>query len=30
LIAVEAALPMGWVNGDRYSTAQWAGPERYA
>jgi aryl-alcohol dehydrogenase-like predicted oxidoreductase len=30
LIAVEAALPMGWVNGDRYSMAQWAGPERYA
>jgi len=30
LIMVEAALPMGWVNGDRYSEAQWAGPERYA
>ena len=30
LNAVEATLPMGWVNGDRYSAAQWAGPERYA
>ena len=30
LAAVEAALPMGWINGDRYSEAQWAGPERYA
>ena len=30
LSAVEAVLPMGWVNGDRYSEAQWVGPERYA
>ena len=30
LAAVEAALPMGWINVDRYSEAQWAGPERYA
>lgn len=28
--AIDAALPMGWVNGDRYSAAQWIGPERYA
>ena len=22
-------LPVGWAHGDRYSFAQWAGPERY-
>ncbi len=22
-------LPIGWAHGDRYSTAQWIGPERY-
>lgn len=30
LATVDAALPMGWVNGDRYSADQWNGPERYA
>ena len=28
--AVEGTLPLGWVDGDRYSTTQWIGPERYA
>jgi aryl-alcohol dehydrogenase-like predicted oxidoreductase len=27
---VENVLPIGWVDGDRYSEAQWKGPERYA
>jgi len=22
-------LPIGWAHGDRYSVAQWIGPERY-
>lgn len=26
---IETALPAGWAHGDRYSTAQWVGPERY-
>jgi len=26
---IEAALPVGWAHGDRYSAAQWIGPERY-
>lgn len=26
---IEAALPVGWAHGDRYSDAQWIGPERY-
>jgi aryl-alcohol dehydrogenase-like predicted oxidoreductase len=26
---IEAALPVGWCHGDRYSEGQWAGPERY-
>lgn len=26
---IEAILPLGWVYGDRYSDAQWIGPERY-
>ncbi|MEL6234302.1 MAG: aldo/keto reductase [Pseudomonadota bacterium] len=26
---IEAVLPVGWANGDRYSEAQWTGPERY-
>jgi aryl-alcohol dehydrogenase-like predicted oxidoreductase len=30
LTEVETALPIGWVDGDRYSDAQWKGPERYA
>lgn len=26
---IEAVLPVGWAHGDRYSEAQWVGPERY-
>ena len=26
---IEAALPVGWAAGDRYSEAQWVGPERF-
>lgn len=26
---IEAALPVGWAHGDRYSPQQWVGPERY-
>jgi hypothetical protein len=26
---IETILPLGWANGDRYSDAQWIGPERY-
>ncbi|MFG6559701.1 aldo/keto reductase [Sulfitobacter sp. 1A15299] len=26
---IEAVLPVGWAHGDRYSEAQWQGPERY-
>ena len=26
---IEAVLPIGWCHGDRYSVAQWQGPERY-
>ncbi|QIE54416.1 aldo/keto reductase [Pikeienuella piscinae] len=26
---IETALPVGWAHGDRYSAAQWEGPERY-
>ncbi len=26
---IEAVLPVGWAHGDRYSVAQWTGPERY-
>ena len=29
LKAIEEALPIGWAHGDRYSVAQWNGPERY-
>ena len=29
LQAIEQVLPIGWAHGDRYSTAQWNGPERY-
>lgn len=29
LSRIEQALPIGWAHGDRYSVAQWAGPERY-
>ena len=27
---IDAVLPPGWAHGDRYSPAQWVGPERYA
>lgn len=27
---IEEVLPIGWAQGDRYSEAQWIGPERYA
>lgn len=27
---IGATLPVGWAHGDRYSDAQWVGPERYA
>ena len=30
LARIEAALPVGWAVGDRYSDAQWLGPERYS
>ena len=26
---IENILPLGWAYGDRYSEAQWMGPERY-
>ena len=26
---IEEILPVGWAHGDRYSVAQWNGPERY-
>ena len=26
---IEAVLPIGWAAGDRYTEAQWIGPERY-
>jgi aryl-alcohol dehydrogenase-like predicted oxidoreductase len=26
---IEAVLPVGWAHGDRYTTSQWEGPERY-
>jgi aryl-alcohol dehydrogenase-like predicted oxidoreductase len=26
---IEAALPVGWAHGDRYTVDQWIGPERY-
>jgi aryl-alcohol dehydrogenase-like predicted oxidoreductase len=29
LAEIEAILPVGWAAGDRYSSAQWIGPERY-
>ena len=29
LARIEEALPVGWAHGDRYSAAQWIGPERY-
>lgn len=27
--AIDRILPVGWAHGDRYSNAQWVGPERY-
>jgi len=29
LAAIDACLPIGWCHGDRYSTGQWGGPEKY-
>ena len=29
IAAIEEALPLGWAHGDRYSPAQWVGPEKY-
>lgn len=29
LSMINAVLPVGWAHGDRYSEAQWIGPERY-
>ncbi len=29
LSEIDIALPVGWAHGDRYSTSQWEGPERY-
>ena len=29
LAAVEEVLPIGWAHGERYSTQQWVGPEKY-
>ncbi len=29
LAAIEKVLPVGWAHGDRYSTGQYVGPERY-
>jgi len=30
LARIEEVLPVGWAHGDRYSDAQWVGPERYS
>ena len=27
---IDNLLPVGWAHGDRYSTEQWVGPERYS
>ncbi len=27
---IETVLPVGWAHGDRYSSKQWEGPERYS
>lgn len=29
LQAIDRQLPIGWAHGDRYSVAQWVGPEKY-
>jgi aryl-alcohol dehydrogenase-like predicted oxidoreductase len=26
---IESVLPIGWAHGERYSAAQWVGPEQY-
>lgn len=30
LAAIERTLPVGWAHGDRYSSGQWVGPERFS
>ena len=30
LARIDAILPAGWAHGDRYTHAQWVGPERYS
>ena len=30
LARIEEVLPVGWAHGDRYTDAQWTGPERYS
>jgi len=29
LARIDEVLPIGWAHGDRYSTGQWTGPEKY-
>jgi len=29
VLAIDRVLPVGWAHGDRYSTGQWVGPERF-
>ena len=29
LVEIERLLPVGWCHGDRYTAAQWTGPERF-
>ena len=29
LARIDAVLPIGWAHGDRYTSTQWIGPERY-
>jgi len=29
LASIDKILPLGWAHGDRYSVAQWVGPEKY-
>ncbi|WP_417724682.1 aldo/keto reductase [Salipiger sp.] len=29
MVRIEEVLPVGWAHGDRYSTAQWIGPQNY-
>jgi aryl-alcohol dehydrogenase-like predicted oxidoreductase len=30
LARIDTVLPVGWAHGDRYSAAQWTGPERFS